>query len=218
MKWKKVNIIFICLLPFPSCTKLLIVSQWFLRVPYVSFVLSLDRSTSLKEISKKKSFINYLVAFRFTVMDNNNNINYPPQNDGKYWNYARGKKILVPATKTTFKKKHKKTTRVRFTCLFICTVLILHPEAWLRCDGDAFLLHNFSENAGLLLIRNTTCSFFPVLSTSSIWFTIFMSIWLLKKSFATAPMMPKITVEDNGITHLPCAYACLYNNDSTWYC
>lgn len=84
MKWKKVNIIFICLLPFPSCTKLLIVSQWFLRVPYVSFVLSLDRSTSLKEISKKKSFINYLVAFRFTVMDNNININYPPKNDGKY--------------------------------------------------------------------------------------------------------------------------------------
>lgn len=40
-----------------------------------------------------------------------------------------GKKYWSQLQKLLKKKQHKKTTRVRFTCLFICTVLILHPEA-----------------------------------------------------------------------------------------
>lgn len=112
----------------------------------------------------------------------------------------------------------RKKPRIQFTCLFIHTVLFLHPEARLRWDDNAVLLRSFSEKAGLLLIRKTTCSFFPVLSTSSIWFTIFMLIWLLKKSFATAPMMPNVTMQDSGITQLLCAF-CLpvYVFQQQWF-
>ena len=47
-----------------------------------------------------------------------------------------------------------------------------------------------SGSATCCVTRKTTCSFFPVLSTSSVWCTISIVIVLLKKSLATAPIIP----------------------------
>ena len=79
-----------------------------------------------------------------------------------------------------------------FTSLFgfQCIALRLGPFGKHGGVCESLLLHITFENVGFWVTRNTTCSFFPVLSSSSIWLTISIVISLLKKSFATASMIP----------------------------
>lgn len=70
------------------------------------------------------------------------------------------------------------------------------------------LLLDLASVAGHCVTKKTTCSFFPVLSSSSSWLTISIVISLSKKSLATAPIIP---VGDSVVTWFNW---CIYDNNT----